>query len=664
MLSVRRLYIYLVSGISLQSVAWAVIYLLRSLLIPDRDASTLELAFFIAVIIIGFPIFLAHWLWARRLANGDPEEKAAIVRRAYLYGMMAAFLIPMIANVDGFVGSLLRIIVDVDPPRWFYTSLSPQNDLLNSAIAIVILGLLWLYHRMIVFSDAVQAPQVRDLATVRRLYIYAFSSAGLIMTASAAMNLLMWIMFKIWGNVGDNGPGSELFIVEEIARLVVGIPLWFIFWRSAQRLFQGDSEEERASALRKLYLYAVVFISAICAIFMIILLLSDTFRFVMNVPSITEPSQIRAPIATILVMALIWAYHTYVLRKDMLAADERPRQAQIRRLYFYLMAGIGLGAFLIGLAGILNVLIDGIAAGRYREALRDQASWFAAAIFVGLPVWLLPWWQAQRIAAVDNPFGESERQSIVRKIYLYLFLFAAAMTTLGSAVYIVSQIVDLALGGRSSTGLLSDLAQAIAFTLIAVSVWLYHSYVLRSDGLMGKVERSRRQSSLRVSVLDGGDGLLGRSLIDELEKELPDLIVQPVGLSAQAAEAMGTDFKEAISVNTIADSDVIVGSWSILASGTDERVPAVDIPATVEASEARKLIMPTWEGDYLWAGVDHWDDAAVVHQTVQALKQIAAGDEVKPTRPLGGAAILLIAAAGLIGVGIIASVIIAIFSEF
>jgi hypothetical protein len=477
------------------------------------------------------------------------------------------------------------------------------------------------------------------------------------------MNLLMWIMFKIWGNVGDHGPGSELFILEEIARLSVGVALWLIFWRSAQRLFQGDSEEERASALRKLYLYAVVFVSAIYAILMIILLLSDAFRFVMNVPSVSAPSEVRTPIATILVMALIWAYHTYVLREDMLSADEGPRQAQIRRLYFYLMAGIGLAAFLIGLAGILNVLIDGIAAGRFRQALKDQASWFAAAIFVGLPVWLLPWWQAQRIAAIDSPFGKAERQSIVRKIYLYLFLFAAAMTTLGSAVYIVSQLVNLALGGRSSTGLLSDLAQAIAFTLIAVAVWLYHSYVLRSDGLMGKAEQSRRQSSLRVSVLDGGDGLLGRSLIDELEKELPDLIVQPVGLSPQAAKEMGTDFEESILVNTIADSDVIVGSWSILAAGNDERVPAIDIPATVEASEARKLVMPTWEGDYLWAGVDHLDDAAVVHQTVQALKQIASGDEVKPTRPLGGAAILLIAIGGLIAAGIIASVIITIFSE-
>jgi len=139
MLSIRRWYIYLVSAISLQSVTWASISLLRFLLVPEQDPTTLQQAFFISVIIIGLPIFLAHWIWAQRLAKRELEEQGATLRRIYLYGMMAGFFIPMIANIDGFIEAFLRVFIKVVPPSWYADLLAPENDLLNAAIAIVIL---------------------------------------------------------------------------------------------------------------------------------------------------------------------------------------------------------------------------------------------------------------------------------------------------------------------------------------------------------------------------------------------------------------------------------------------------------------------------------------------------------------------------------------------
>jgi hypothetical protein len=664
MLSIRRWYVYLVSGISLQSVTWALIFLLRFLFVPSRHPSTLEQAFFIAVIIIGLPIFLAHWLWAQRLASNDVEEKRATLRRIYLYSMMVAFLIPMIANVDGLIGSLLRLVFDIDPPRAFYSSLVPQHDLLNAGIAIVVLGLLWFYHNRIKSIEARQNPDVGELATVRRLYVYTFAAGGLIMTIAASMNLLLWIMFKVFGEIGDHGPGSELFILEEIARLAVGLPLWLVFWAWAQKLFTGDLEEERQSALRKLYLYVTVFLSALYAMFMLAMTLSDVFRVLMGIPSMGDSGQIRGPIAAIVVMIAVWAYHTFIIRQDMVAAEEGPRQAQIRRLYYYLMAGIGLAAFLVGLAGVVSVVIDGISAGRFSLDLKDQVAWFLAALIIGVPVWLIPWKQSQNIAARDDAVGESERPTIVRKIYLYLFLFVAAMTTLGFAVYIVAQIVDLALGGREATSLVSDLAQAISITLIAILVWLYHSFVIRSDGHLDEVEEGRRLASLKVTILDVGDGRFGRALIDELAAKLPELAVQPLGLTEEAAEVMGMDLHEVDPLDSIANSDVIVGPWNSITSDAGNFDRNVDIQSAINTSTARKLMIPLWEDGYLWAGVDKWDSKELVQQTVHALKQLAAGDDLKPSRPLGAATVVLIVAGMLILAGIVTSIIVSIFSSF
>jgi hypothetical protein len=167
-----------------------------------------------------------------------------------------------------------------------------------------------------------------------------------------------------------------------------------------------------------------------------------------------------------------------------------------------------------------------------------------------------------------------------------------------------------------------------------------------------------------VTVLDGDEGLFGRSLIDEINKELPDLTIQPLGLNEQAAEAMGGKLDEGDPVTVLVDTDVIVGPWNMISSGVDPLAPVSNIQAAINASAARKLIIPTWGREHLWAGVDHWNDEALIRQTVHALKQIAAGEEVKPTRPLGGAAIVLIVAGVLILAGIVTSVIDAIFSSF
>ncbi|HKZ70332.1 MAG TPA: DUF5671 domain-containing protein, partial [Anaerolineales bacterium] len=75
MATVRRWYIFLVCAISLHSVTWAVIALLRNLLIFGSEAPVGVIAFEIAVIIIGLPLFLVHWLWAQQLVGRDRDER-------------------------------------------------------------------------------------------------------------------------------------------------------------------------------------------------------------------------------------------------------------------------------------------------------------------------------------------------------------------------------------------------------------------------------------------------------------------------------------------------------------------------------------------------------------------------------------------------------------
>lgn len=635
MVTVRRWYVFLVCAVSLQTVVWAVIALLRNLATGSNQAPVQAIAFQIAVIIIGMPVFLVHWLWAQRLAGQDAEEREAALRRLYLYGTLAGFLGPFLANAFDLVAWLLWLAAGQRGSRISFFEFSPTEAIFRPLAAMVVLGLLWLYHRRVTAVDARAAPETGSAATVRRLYILGFSAAGVTMTILGIIHLLRWILLQFGGGAAISGL-SLAGLTDEVARLMVGVPLWLVFWRWAQVLFSGPSEEERESALRKLYLYVAVLIAVLAAVTNATIILAGLFRRLLELPS---QGSAQGPLPIIAGMAVLWAYHAYVLRGDAGLAGEAPRQAGVRRLYLYLVAAVGLAAFLVGLSGDISVLIRSLVGETFGSGLREQLAWFTAALIAGLPVWILPWRRAQIGAETSGPAGAEDRQSVVRKIYLYFYLFVGTMTVLSSAVYIVSRLLSLVLGERGAGNLLGDLGQAIAFSLIAMGIWLYHGSALRGDGRLSRREQTARLQALRVAVLDVGEGRLGRSVLDGLRRELPDLDLDPIGLTPSAAAAMGSGEPQTFAAR-LAGAQLLIGPWFMAVAGAGNGAVTPEIAGAVTASPARKLAVPVLAEGWEWAGVERWNADSLVQQTVRAVRQMVEGEEIRPARPLGAGAII------------------------
>jgi hypothetical protein len=225
----------------------------------------------------------------------------------------------------------------------------------------------------------------------------------------------------------------------------------------------------------------------------------------------------------------------------------------------------------------------------------------------------------------------------VRKIYLYFYLFVATMTVLSGVVYIVYRLLSLVLGESNEGNLLSDLGQAIAFSLIAAGVWLYHGFVLRGDGQLAKHEQARRLASLRVVVVDGGEGGFGQAVLKELQRELPGLTFESVDLTPSTATAMGGRTAPNTLAAQLAGAGLIIEPWNnALATGP----ASAEVARAISASPAPKLLVPVRSEGWEWAGVERWSTEALVRQTLHAVKQIAAGEEVKPARPLSVGAII------------------------
>ena len=632
MFTPRRLYIYLVSAISLQAFAWALIDLLRAMLISPISTDAISLAWHIAVIIVSLPVFLVHWLWGQRLAKHELEEREASLRVLYLYGMQASFLGPIIASTFWLVNTLFLWIAG-RPPLMRYPELSSGEALLFFIVPILVLGLLWFYHQRIIQQDAKAVKYTGGSATIRRLYALAFSAVGLTMTTMGFIYLLRWLMMEIGG--GDiSGELRLIGYLSELTRLLVGIPLWLAFWLWVQRLFYGGDDEERRSALRKIYLYAVIFVAVISTVASITFILEGLFSSALGVTnSSTSNGDVGIPISIIIPMLVLWLYHQRVLKADIELTEEVERQAGLRRLYYYLIAAIGLSAFLVGTSGILSVLIRSLDYIGFNIDLRQELSWYASVLIAGLPLWLIPWRQAQVRARVGGPEGASERRSTVRTVYLYFFLFIAAITLLSSVVYIVFSIVSLLLGELPP--IISDLAQAVAFMIIALLVWFYHWTVLSEDRKKLKSEVKVELEQTPVVYINDGRERYNQMLVKEISQQKKDISFISIDISEVHDPEKSKDL-----ISRINEASIIICSWEVLIADHNEREAAPGVTTAVINSPAVKLLVPTRSKGWEWAWVDEWKTSFFVRQTVNSVKQIIENRGVKPVRPLGTGAII------------------------
>lgn len=651
MFNIRNWYIYIVCAIGLQALTWSTISLVRNLLVYSLNPEAV--AFQIAVVIIGLPVFLVHWSWAQRLARRSDEERGGLLRRLYLYGVLAASLGALVPNVFDFLRRLLG--VTVRPGLDYKTMHLPVGEALSfHLIAILILGVLWFYHQMVIKEDTAIVPETGNVAGLRRLYVLGFSAAGLAMTTHSVIHLIRWIMQQLSHSLVDD---RWLVVVlwEEIARLAVGAVLWVIFWRWAQFLFYSPSEEEHSSALRKFYLYGVICVGAINATINLTGILADLLSRLMGVVSKDSGYGLRLPLPIILGMGGLWAYHALVLAQDTQLASETHRQAGVRRLYYYLIAAVGLAALLVGLGGTISLILSGIT-DAFGSDLKEELSLFISAILAGLVVWIIPW-RKLSIAVLSAEAGNLDAlRSQVRKIYLYFFFFVATLTLLASAVFIVFKILSMMLGGDRLT--LNELGNALAFSLIASGVLVYHGSLLRADTRRMKVEQASLPQEAVVLLIDVGQGLFGQALAAELQREAPGIDLTSITLPL-GSQAAGEIEQQAV-FNLIACATLIVGPWQIAVADSAGGTVSAELASAVASSPARKLLVPCREDGWEWAGLEQWNPEATLRHTVRAARQVLAGEPVKLHRPLSLGAIIGI----VLGVLVVLSIVVSLLISF
>jgi hypothetical protein len=488
---IRRFYLYVVVAISLGVMLASLDDLVRTLadsLFPGsvglgvggdsflRDA----IARNTGALLVATPLFLVHWLFVRRLLPLPPERLSAI-RKLALYGLMV-FAFGMAAE---------------HLYQWLYQGAATLLGQSNQTLGITSLNGQWLYRLVMLAVSAGLGWFLVDLlredkdvgqeagraGTMRRLFqnIAGLGGFSLALFGGAALlqvplRLALEQLSPSTLTVGDFAWGQ--MAAGGVAALLVGLLIWRINWRAWDGLIDSHPPEA-STALRRFYLYAATLIAAATAVTPAAMLFSDLLRRLFGYPSGAPLSSLSMPLSLIVLGIIAWRWHWGQVQAEAARYGDSPESANVRRLYYYLVAAIGLVLLWIGLVDLLRLLLDWLVVGGPLDEFRaGQAANGLSLLAVGAPVWVIHWRTVQRAAEGEASTAQAERRSGPRRAYLYGIALVGALLILfdlGSVLY------RLILGLLGEWGGGAPIYDAIARSGTAAVFWALHLLAIRTD---------------------------------------------------------------------------------------------------------------------------------------------------------------------------------------
>lgn len=595
MKTVRRLYFYLVALISLEVVLWGLISLLRSIIDETVGGGADILAQALALILVGVPIFLFHWWLAQRFSSQDEEEKTASLRAIFLYAALFATLIPATQNLLALIDRTFIQTVHLATER---ALLGGSQTVPDNIIAILMNGLVAAYFWNILRGEWKTLPSKENFADVRRLYRYLWMLYSLLMVIFGAQQVLRFVFYVPSNMLGDIGRET---LVNGFALLVVGTPIWFYSWRIIQDALADAAEKESNLRLGILYILALSGVITVLTTGSVLVNIVLTKLLGADISTPDFIQQIGGVISVGVPLGAVWAYYGHWLNRHIASVGDEVRQAGMKRVYFYILSALGLGGAFVGVFTLIKFIVDLLTGGAglfSQETMRGDLATAISLLAAWLPLWLLTWRPMQAKAFAKNEAGDHARQSIIRRAYLYLALFAGVIGGMASAVALIFQLIKVLLTGQTDNTFLSTILNDFQALVLFSILLIYHLMVLRRDGLSTADVLSSKQSEFKVLVVDSGKGF-GESVRAALAKFAPGA---PVTMSA--LEKPSGNFS------------ALVLSGSL----------AVNAPEWIQSFNGSRIIVPDEAPGLIWAG---GVSRQSVQQAAQVIRQLAEGQEIR-----------------------------------
>jgi Domain of unknown function (DUF5671) len=315
---------------------------------------------------------------------------------------------------------------------------------------------------------------------LRRLYLYLVSAAALATLAFGLSALGSTILVFVFND--PSAPYSRTALAGYSAMTLVALPVWAVHFWFARRFAHRDPAE-RASAIRRLYVYWACLVMSIGAAIALDNTIGDLLRPVLDCGGSSE-SAIGKPfecstsgnwLATsqaawiTLVLLAFWALHYRIAARDRAVVGEQGRSATLRRWYMYPVLLIGLLMTLSGASSLLDlswlrIMNSSLGTDQYRF-LGDAAGLLLAGLVL--------WGFHARILAVRHI--EDDRTSTLRALEGFIAVAVCIIVALIGAAQILYYALARLLGvnnpGNVGTDVLAALAQPASLLVVYGVAW-------------------------------------------------------------------------------------------------------------------------------------------------------------------------------------------------
>lgn len=475
----------------------------------------------LSFVLIGAPLYAALGWWSLGRLRSEPTERRSLGWLFYSTVAPTTALVVAMSDLDGILADLFGA-VGVDG---------------RSLGSLVVWGGLWVVHWLVIRrfpSATAELPLL--VGSGIGLVTAAIGLSGLV---TAAIDSLIPRETLVAGSA--LGPAAATFLV--------GAAAWIPYWWAARAAVR--------SPLWRGYVFVLgVAGGLVAALTAAGVAFRDVLVWWIGEPRTVDPGRhfddLPRSISAVLVGAIVWWYHRAIV------TGREEERTEPRRVYEYLMAGIGLLAAAGGLATLLVGFLEAVSgAPTIVEGTAAINTFLGAATFliVGAPVW---WYFWKRAEAAEP---ESEVSSPTRRIYLFTILgisSVAAVVALITAVFIFLE--DL-LGGTAGVETLRSVRIALASLVTAGVLAGYHWAVYRAD----RRRSPEAPAGPRFVLLIGpADDRIGRALRERTGAEVR------VWARTDPAPPWSVDeVVEALSEIAAEDVVVVVGPDGVQAMGVD-----------------------------------------------------------------------------------------------
>lgn len=646
--NIRRLYFYIITLVSLETVLWGGISAARLLLAGEVfGGSASRLAGVLSLALIGAPLFLLHWFLVQRRLRQDPEERSTGLWALFLYLTLLLTLVPVVQNVLALVDRLWLGIFHIATRR---ALLGGEQTTAGNLAAIALNGLAAFYFFRVLRSAWQPAPLGNDFGRVRWRYRYIWLVYSLALALLGAQQTLeAFLRYP-----AQSAAGWSARLPNGLALLLVGAPLCYFIDHITRTSLQDPDERKTLLHLRMLYIW--VFASGVVVLASAVMVLYG----VLNVAYGDRPAlanflfQISRPLTAGIVLAVIASYYGRSLRA--VAAAERstlpdsttptipvssarretrrrlvlPQRAGMRRIFFYGFALLGLAAVLFGLHLALGLLLDWTLSPATISDI-DMRQSLAAAISllaIGAPVWVVAWRPMQAEAAPEGEPGDVARRSSIRRSYFSLVLTAGIAGGLFSLGLLLYQVLRALFGDTPGNILLAALEPLKALLLFAVLL-AYHGLALRADNRLLERSLARRHAQFPVLVLAPDDEISATPEVqsgDGAEKSLSGFhesggfaaaMIAALQHQAPAMPVAVHHYSLGVPDETLSAARAVILPADLLAR------PSEAIRLWLQGYSGTRIVIPTPTQGWRWVFGDQRSLARLARQAAQIIRNLS-----------------------------------------